>query len=149
MTSLPSPIEPKGRLRHLCFTPKVPRLQTLDHPGSPSAGRPHNLQQLHGIDSDILLILHDTNDAAGADVVDDAASSSKEVQGSKPARRRVKKKLKPEFEVESFLPENEVVFQLEKLSGLRVTKDVVPALMETIKKFNILSIRFVLSLRAY
>ena len=142
VTTLPSPIEPKGRLRHLCFTPKVPRLLSQDQPGTSSNRKQLDLQQLHDIDPDLLSILHDTNNAA--DVVEAAAGSAKNSAVLKRTGRKTKKS-KPDFEVESFLPESEVVFQLEKMSGLKVTKDVVPALMETIKKFNILTLRLVLS----
>ena len=145
VTTLPSPIEPKGRLRHLCFTPKVPRLLSQDQPGTSSNRKQLDLQQLHDIDPDLLSILHDTNNAADVDVVEAAAGSAKNSAVLKRTGRRKTKKSKPDFEVESFLPESEVVFQLEKMSGLKVTKDVVPALMETIKKFNILSLRLVLS----
>ena len=148
VTTLPSPIEPKGRLRHLCFTPKVPRLLSQDQPGTSSNRKQLDLQQLHDIDPDLLSILHDTNNAADVDVdvdvVEAAAGSAKNSAVLKRTGRKTKKS-KPDFEVESFLPESEVVFQLEKMSGLKVTKDVVPALMETIKKFNILTLRLVLS----
>jgi hypothetical protein len=54
------------------------------------------------------------------------------------------KKSNLEFEVENFLPVSELVFVLQKMTGMRIKKEVEPALVDAVRQFNILSIRYVL-----
>lgn len=146
MTSLPSPIEPSTRLRHTIFTPRVPRfvMTTANADESESSVAAADAAEEQYIDPELLAILndenYDINNAKNGAVNDRAATSS----GKKPSAKRVRSapRSKPEMTVENCFPLHEVVFQLQKMTGLRVKKDVEPALAEAVKQFNVFSIRY-------
>jgi hypothetical protein len=137
---MPSPIEPATRLRHRLFTPRVGRPFPVNDVFDDSVSQ-HQTEEA-ALDPDVLAILNDNGDDEWVDNADPVPNvDSLNKKKTTPTRRP---KSKAAFEFENCLPKSEAIFQLQRFTGMTLAKDAEPALMEAIKQFNVLSIRFII-----